>query len=392
MKRFFTIILAAVLVAAACGKTEMVKPAGPEGREVRFTSSVSHYAVKATDTAFETNDQVGIFAGAPIGRDNALGTVQGSSILLETPIKWADGSMDPVEFVAYSPFVASAQKEYAFSVAASQASSSGYRKSDLLIARTVCAPKDEAVALAFRHALSKVEITIDNQVAGTTVSQVVLEGVALSATVNLGTGAITNLGVQDQAIVANKESGSSFRLLLVPQTAKPKLRVVLSTEEECSFELDQAFAFQQGKKAKAELVLKDNVLKAHFAFTVTDWEDSGSVVDYGEPDSYTAGNSWSVIMGPDWSQDIPMALTPEGLWEADIVYPEGGEFKLRANNAWDLSAGMKENWTVYGIGSFEDAYLEQNSSNNIRLPQAGTYHLSFAYPSYRFIVTEKSAE
>lgn len=63
--------------------------------------------------------------------------------------------------------------------------------------------------------------------------------------------------------------------------------------------------------------------------------------------------------------DASTALTPSAdflTWEGDIGFADGGEFKFRANNGWDINlGGDKANLTPGG--------------SNIKGPGAGTYHV-----------------
>ncbi|MBQ9410942.1 MAG: hypothetical protein IJU21_04975, partial [Bacteroidales bacterium] len=76
------------------------------------------------------------------------------------------------------------------------------------------------------------------------------------------------------------------------------------------------------------------------------------------------------------------------------TYAAGDEFKLRADGAWDLSAGIKSDWEgqVFIAGENPDPYLEENSPRNIKLEAAGEYKLEFEYPDYKFVVTKLGGE
>ena len=391
------LVLAAALALASCAKQESVRMAQPG--EVRFTTNIQTYTVKATDTAFENNDQVGIFAGAPIGKNNVQAVVTGTSLIPVTPIKWVDGNNSSVEFVAYYPYAEGASlTDYAFAVEANQVNLANYKKSDLMLAKTSSAPKESAVELAFSHALSKVVITLTNNVPETTVSRVEFEGVAMSAKVNLSTGAISELGAAG-TIIANA-ADAAYQLILLPQSASPKVNVYLSNNLKYVYELASAFTFKAGKKASAALVVdpQQEAGAVQFSFTVADWVVDADALEFGDPTVEEAApeHTWSVIgsMNEDgWQTDIPMVLT-DGKWTATITYAAGDEFKLRADGAWDLSAGIKSTWenTVFIAGENPDPYLEENSSRNIMLEAAGEYKLEFEYPAYKFVVTKLGGE
>ena len=394
MKRL-TVILAAALALAACAKQESVRPV--QQGEVRFTTNIQTYTVKATDTAFENNDQIGIFAGAPISKNNVKAVVTGTSLIPVTPIKWVEDNNSVVEFVAYYPYAQAATlTDYVFEVQANQSSAANYTKSDLMLAKKSSAPTENAVELAFSHALSKVVINLTNSVPETTVSRVEFEGVKMSAKVNLSTGAVSELGAEGN-ITANA-NGTAYQLILLPQSASPKVNVFLSNGNKYTYELASAFTFKAGKKASAALVVnpQQEAGVVEFSFTVTDWEVDSDALEFGDPtvEAGTPEHTWSVIgLGGDWETDIPMTLN-NGVWEATVTYAAADEFKLRADGAWDLSAGIKSTWDgqVFIAGDNPDPYLEENSPRNIKLEAAGEYKLEFEADTYHFVVTKLSGE
>ena len=396
MKRL-TVIIAAALAIFSCSKQESVRPV--QQGEVRFTTNIQTYTVKATDTAFENNDEIGIFAGAPIGKNNVKAVVTGTSLIPVTPIKWVEDNNSVVDFVAYYPYAdAATLTDYVFEVQTNQSSAENYTKSDLMLAKKSSAPTENAVELAFSHALSKVVINLTNSVPETTVSRVEFEGVKMSAKVNLSTGALSELGAEG-TITANA-NGTAYQLILLPQSASPKVNVYLSNGNKYTYELASAFTFKAGKKASAALVVnpQQEAGVVEFSFTVTDWEVDADALEFGDP-TVEAGvpeHTWSVIgsmNGDGWNTDIPMVLT-DGKWTATITYAAGDEFKLRADGAWDLSAGIKSSWEnqVFIAGDNPDPYLEENSPRNIKLEAAGEYKLEFEADTYHFVVTKLSGE
>ena len=152
------LIIASALALFACAKQESVRTAQPG--DVKFTSNIQTYTLKATDVAFENGDKVGIFAGAPISKNNVEATVEGTSLNHNSKIKWVDGDNSVVDFYAYYPYAEGTGKTISFAVAANQNVENGYAKSDLMIASAKSGQTENAIALNFKHALSKVSIGV----------------------------------------------------------------------------------------------------------------------------------------------------------------------------------------------------------------------------------------
>ena len=398
MKKSFIILAAAAMAMVGCAKQHSPVPAGQPG-DVLFTSNIQTYTLKATDIAFENGDKVGIFAGTPIDKNNVLATVSGTSLNHNSAIKWVDGYNGIVKFYAYYPYVENATLKLPFAVQENQGNG-GYAKSDLMLASAQSAQTENAVALNFRHALSKVSIGITNNFTDATVTKVVMEDVARDVLVNLETGELTPSDAVPGNITANTIPGG-YELILVPQVASPKIRVSLSNNKDYVFEITSAFTFQAGKKASASLVL-DPQAEANavlFSLSVADWGADENPLEFDDPTIEDGEPVWEVIgtlNGKTWEDPtiINMVKDEWGNWNADITYVAGEEFKLRCENVW---AGINAEWDteIYGLGDFGDNtnYLStEPNSKNIKLFESGDYHLFFVSSNNWFVVTKNGGD
>ncbi len=75
MKKLFILALAALCAFVSCDK-ENSSVDHSKGSVVRFTTHLNNYTVKSS---LAENEQIGVFAGAPISRLNVLGTVNSSN-------------------------------------------------------------------------------------------------------------------------------------------------------------------------------------------------------------------------------------------------------------------------------------------------------------------------
>ena len=101
MKKALVILFAAALALVSSNRQEV--PAQQQDLTVRFsTEQLSNYAFKS---ALEASDEVGVFAGQPIGGTNVLYTATADKKLTsDTPLKWIKGDETPVSFTAYRPY------------------------------------------------------------------------------------------------------------------------------------------------------------------------------------------------------------------------------------------------------------------------------------------------
>ena len=382
MKKSLILLAAAAMAFAGCQKQASV-PMGQPG-DVRFTSNIQVYTLKATDTAFENNDEIGIFAGAPINKDNVKAVVSGTSLNHNSAIKWVDGDNSIVSFYAYYPYVANATKNLPFKVQEDQ-NGGGYAKSDLMLAKAQSAQTENAVELKFKHALSKVAIGVVNNFPDATVKNVIVEGVALEVAVNLETGALSPADAIPGNITARVIPGG-YELILVPQTASPKIRVALSNGKEYVFELKGSFEFKAGKKATASLTV-DPQAEANavlFSMDVADWGEDDTPLAFNDPTIEDSPvDQWVIIGtlgGKTWDNPTVINMVEAGHgtdWEANITYELGEEFKLRCGDKW-LGINKEWNTNYYGTDIFDDYnnYLSDAADAvNIQFAEAGEYYL-----------------
>lgn len=104
-------------------------------------------------------------------------------------------------------------------------------------------------------------------------------------------------------------------------------------------------------------------------------------------------SAWSVIghlMDTNWDKDLVMTQTDLGVWEVDITYSEGDEFKLRYYGAWDSQAGMWKDDPNESMNIEYDYGLcgDPDQNRNIKLNATGKMRLKFTPENYKFYVTK----
>ena len=156
MKKIYRLLAIATAfgaVLAGCSQAEEDVATG--NREIKFSASVGTFQMKATDTAFEQGDAIGLFADNPVGVWNAKLTFSNGKLAPEEPIYWGSSQLleEPVYFYAYYPYDADRPDfSWYHTVAADQSTHEAFTASDFMVARAQSAPADGAVQLNFVHA------------------------------------------------------------------------------------------------------------------------------------------------------------------------------------------------------------------------------------------------
>lgn len=298
IRNFLMALAAGTILFAGCKKEPAGAPAEPsvKDRSIKFTTTLYQFT-KATDTAFEENDAIGVSIFTPeCYLYNAKYTFSNGTLAAATPNQWYEDENLEATITAVYPFnheLNSYLGTESFTVNADQSTKDGYAMSDLLFAVTTSKPTENAVTLPFKHALSKIVVTLDNQL-GEEISQLWFTDVlgtvsydpkdpfAMTTTGSTGTNK------------AYKSGQDTWQLIVVPQTASPKLALTTASGKQFTFILDGEETFASGKLSTATVVISKESIYTSFTPEIEDWtadnelnfsqsdEEEGTTPDSGE--------------------------------------------------------------------------------------------------------------
>ena len=270
--KLFAVAMGAMAVMTAC--QEPMESINPEqGLPISVNAQMYNFT-KATDTAFEEGDQIGLHVVIPQGAylNNAKYTYTNGALVGANDNVWYGDETLEANVLSYYPYKAGAgykAEGYTFTVEADQMTEGGYAASDLLVASTTSKPTKETVMLPFKHALSKIVININSEL-DEEVKEVMFADVYGSAVVNLVEGTSTVNGEKGN-IKAAKVDADTWTLITVPQSeATPRILVVVG-DKQYNFDIEAATNFAAGKMATANLTLTKELIGAEFSTEITDW-------------------------------------------------------------------------------------------------------------------------
>lgn len=291
-------LAAGTILFAGCKKAPVGEPATPSSKDrtIKFTTSLYQFT-KATDTAFEENDAIGVNIFTPeCYLYNAKYTFSNGALAAATPNQWYEDEDLEATITAVYPFnhaLNSYLGAETFTVNADQSTKEGYAMSDLLFAVTKSKPTEDAVKLPFKHALSKIVVTLDNQL-GEEIAQLWFTDVL--GTVSYDPKDPFSLTTSGSAgtIKAYKSGQNSWQLIIVPQTAAPKLALTTASGKQFTFILDGEERFASGKLSTATVTVSKESIYTAFTPEIEDWtsdnelnfsqteEEEGTTPDSGE--------------------------------------------------------------------------------------------------------------
>ncbi len=275
IKTFIIAGLSALMAATACNKT----PDAPQQNTdesnypIRLSHSIYQFT-KATDTAFEEGDVIGvnIFPEESVWLYNAKYTMENGVLTPDQDYIWH--SQKNVEATVTAIYPATYNEEYStsetFTVQSDQSTLEGYKKSDLMFAKTSSKPTEEVVVLPFKHAMSKVIISVENQL-DEEIADVFLTNLYGTVTYDAKTLETTADGSQ-ASIKAYKSNENTWVLIVAPQTeATPKLAITTASGLQYTFTLTEKVDFNSGKQRTAEVVISPETISTSFTPEIEDW-------------------------------------------------------------------------------------------------------------------------
>ena len=274
MKKLTTLatLVMVALAAISCNNREEPTPQ-TEQKVISVATSLYNFT-KATDTAFEADDAIGIhIVTNNTYLDNAKYTYNGTAWKGEQTNYWYKDENVTSNIYAYYPYTnagAYSAEGYSFTINPDQTTPAGYTASDLMVANTTSKPTAEPVYLNFHHALSKVVININSELEET-VSSVMFCDVYGTAQVSLDGKTATASGSKGDVKALNVKD-NVWQLIVVPQAeVSPRLIITTSAQKQYTFDIESATTFAGGKVSTATISLTKESISTSFTTEVTDW-------------------------------------------------------------------------------------------------------------------------
>lgn len=292
MKRISIISATALLfLAGSCSKTEDVNVGGSD--EIRFSAQYPN-TTRATDTAFEAGDAMGVYVTKYDGStpqplqvsgnygNNSQAIYNGSIWSCTPAIYWEEGMFD---IYAYYPYDKPASVDnYAFTVALDQSvpktadALSGYEASDFLWAKAEGVSRMDVVPLTFRHRMSRFVIRLQKgeDYEGDIPADAVvrIHNTVPTADIDLATGIVTkNVYESAKSITACKNDTGVYSAIVVPQRIDTRRPLVEVLAKGVSYLIESAFVFKTGTQHTMTITLNNNPdqVKIEIGGEITGW-------------------------------------------------------------------------------------------------------------------------
>lgn len=259
-----TLCLAA-LSLWGCGKTAEVN--APLKKGLTFTASIGGYATKATDTAFENGDLIGLYGTTA---DHAysnypLESRDGALVMLDPK---EDRTDTRVSFQAYYPYKSVNDKT--FYVNADQSTWAQYTASDLMMAEFNGFPgRTGEIHLVFNHMLSKF-VVIPSRDADL-IANVYIANVKGQMQWDFMYTDVQGIGGSVKALKSDYNGEPAWKAILPPQWAEPRIFVERTDGSSYEYRLSSGLYLQIGCQTLARLDIQENEPTANVSTLIEAW-------------------------------------------------------------------------------------------------------------------------
>ena len=278
MKTRIIALFAATIAALACNKTET--PGFVENEAVCF--NVLHPNTKATETAFEAGDKMGVYisayeGGKPLAlqlggnyKNNNPVTFDGTKWTADPVIYW-DKAIEKYDVFAYYPFCEpTSVDEMPFSVAIDQRvmetaeALSAYEASDFLFAKAkgVTSATGE-VDLLFKHKMSKLTVYIkkglDYEGDLPATATLLVHNTVPDGLIDLSTGdVVKDPYAATQTITAKQIDNGHYTAIIIPQMLTNKKPLIELVFKDVSYMVERKFQFKSGMHHILNITINNN--------------------------------------------------------------------------------------------------------------------------------------
>ena len=270
-KLTFLALMAAMTFTACSNDYEQVFAYIPDEGEIVLQMQHPGYQTRATETAFEANDSIGVYVTAADANlqlggnevNNELFTYNGTSWSSKRKVYWNEGKHNVYAYYPYTKQVDDVQN-YSFSVQEDQSTQWGYGYSDFLWAGA----KDVAasvtpVTMQFSHRLANVVIRLEkgDNFEGNIPdnAQVFIYSTVTKATIDLSTGdAAKDNYAGTGTIRCLKRANDEYEAIVVPQSITSRRPLVEVVIDNVSYLMEGKISYKPGYRHTLTVTLDKN--------------------------------------------------------------------------------------------------------------------------------------
>lgn len=291
MRKVKYLLLAVMTVFAfvACNSDDEMRVESPDGTntgEIQLDMLHPGRVTRATETAFENTDSIGVYVTAQdvvlqLGGNevnNELFVYNGSAWASVRKVYWNTGKHNVYAYYPYSKTVNDVE-DYSFSVWTDQSTANGFTRSDFMWASAnEVTASSNPVKMQFAHKMSNVVVKLEKgeNFEGNVPSdaEVYLYSTVISAVVDLSTGDVAKDNYASESTIrCRKLSDTEFTAIVVPQSItsrRPLVEVVIGG---VSYLMEGKISYKQGYRHTVVVTLDQDPekIKINLGGQIDNW-------------------------------------------------------------------------------------------------------------------------
>ena len=345
---FYVGALSALALTSCKSNDDNSEWLGSDG--VNFTSYIEGLTSRASGSAWDDGDRVGIFmtAGADeFANREYTASAAGNLTPAGQALKWPEEGS--ASFMAYYPYTASLSgKTYTVNVT----DQADPKKIDLLYSNNAAdIANGETVNLAFKHQLSQIVINVekDATIESTNGLAIAISGMDTQASFDLNDGTLTPGGNKGNIAMNVNAEGTQAEAIVIPAADLSGAKMTF-TLQGMSFDYDVTGTYEAGTKYtyKATLsVLNGQPTVTMGTATIEDWKDQagGDInVDFEEGEA-PSGEEFVALNESFATGQGAFTIEDKELGELDYVWTFDSQYGMKAS-AYNGKQVAAESWLI----------------------------------------------
>ena len=273
MKTLKTILTAALaaLAITACDNDAEETFYTPDKGEIQLMMIHPSALTRATDTAFEKSDSIGVYVTASTAElqlggnevNNELFTYNGTSWTSKRKVYWNSGKYNVYAYYPHSKQVNDV-KDYSFSVQENQSTAWGYAHSDFLFASAQgVTASTSPVKMQFAHKMSNVVVKLvkgenfEGEIPSN--AEVYIYSTVTKANIDLSTGDVAKDSYMGPSTIrCRKVNNAEYKAIVVPQSINSRRPLVEVIVSDVSYLMEGKISFKPGYRHTITVTLDKN--------------------------------------------------------------------------------------------------------------------------------------
>ena len=252
--------------------------------------------------------KLGLFVGEPVKADNEPMTVgENGLVLSDKDVNWAFNQTQSSRFLVYAPYDPSytGQESVEYLTPLDQSTKEKMLEANLLMGMSSGGPKDQAISIKLKHAMTAMNVSFDNRT-GSRIESFSVSGFITGGNLDFLTGTLTaTSGKEAITPLRSPSDENSFSFLYIPQNVTPIFKVKLASGKTIAITFDNYCHEYPGSIIRMQIQIDESTPEANLlklnGVNISQWNSSG-LPSFSQLPTYISLNGLKDVE-PDMDRD-----------------------------------------------------------------------------------------